>query len=119
MQQSLDLLPDYIDPELWAEYVQQRKRDRKEMSPRSRRDRIMRLVALHEAGHDANACLAEALNGHWLDFYVPKDKSIAPVAKTAVEATKRMLDERERTAAPAPASVLAQLKAARAAITRH
>ena len=83
-------LPAWLDPELWTEYVQQRKKDKKEMSPRSARDRLARLYALKEAGHDPNACIAEALNGHWLDFYAPQDKAIVKAPISAVEETKKL-----------------------------
>jgi hypothetical protein len=69
--------PQWLDVELWNEYVEQRKKDKKAMSPRSERDRMARLYALKASGHDPNLSLAEALNGHWLDFYAPQDKSIA------------------------------------------
>ena len=92
-------LPAWIDAELWAEYVQQRKKDKKAMSPRSERERLARLYELKAAGHDPNKSLSEALNGHWLDFYEPQDKSITKTAKAAVEETAEYLREQREHAA--------------------
>ena len=111
-------LPEYIDADLWAEYVQQRKKDKKEMSPRSQLGRIKRLMELKAAGHDPNACIEEALNAHWLDFYVPRDKSIERAVTTAADDTRRMLDSHKLTEAEvvaakeARARVMAQLRPA-------
>ena len=85
-------LPEWIDAELWDEYVAQRKKDKKAMSPRSERDRLARLYALKAAGYDPNACIAEALNYHWLEFYEPKDKAISRKASSEADATRAYLD---------------------------
>ena len=85
-------LPAYIDADLWAEYVQQRKKDKKEMSPRSELGRLKRLIELKDAGHCPNACIEEALNAHWLDFYVPRDKAIERAASTAVQSTRATIE---------------------------
>ena len=97
-------LPAYIDADLWAEYVQQRKKDKKEMSPRSALGRIKRLAELKAAGHDPNACIEEALNAHWLDFYVPRDKAIERAPQSAAEATAKALDSYTLTEAEMVAS---------------
>lgn len=105
-------LPAWIDAELWAEYVTQRRKDKKAMSPRSERDRLARLYELHAAGHDPNTSLADALNGHWLDFYEPQDKSIAKVkcVESTVDYAARVATEsaldRARVSPP-PAAVKA------------
>lgn len=93
----MDSLPSWIDPELWAEYVAQRKKDKKEMSPRSALGRIKRLYELKEAGHDPNQAIEEALNYHWLDFYVPKDKQIERAPQSAAAETKRYIESQRMT----------------------
>lgn len=96
-------LPAWIDAELWHEYVQQRKKDKKAMSPRSERERLARLYELKAAGHDPNRSISEALNGHWLDFYEPQDKSISKTAeaigKTAADETAEYLKQQREHAA--------------------
>lgn len=94
-------LPSWVDAELFAEYVQQRKDDGKKMSPRSLKGRIERLYQLHDAGHDVNQSIEEALNGHWLDFYEPRDKTVNKVERreTAEDYLKRVAQERAAEAA--------------------
>lgn len=99
-------LPSWLDAELWQEYIAQRKKDRKEMSPRSERARLARLYELKAAGHDPNQSLEEALNGHWLDFYEPRDKAISRKAGTSQRDPELIkLDERYRQATKPPANI--------------
>lgn len=95
--QKLDSLPSWIDSELWAEYVAQRKKDKKEMSPRSALGRIKRLYEIKAAGHDPNAAIEEALNGHWLDFYAPVAKQIERAPTTAAEETQKYIAAQRMT----------------------
>jgi hypothetical protein len=92
-------LPAWIDADLWTEYVQQRKKDKKEMGPTATRQRLKRLYELKAAGHDPNACIEEALNGHWLDFYAPQGKEIERAATKAVDQTAEYLREQREHAA--------------------
>lgn len=91
-------LPSWVPRDLWDEYCTQRKKDKKEMTQRSAIGRLKRLTELRDAGHDPAQCLEEAINGHWLDFYVPREKPIEFKANAAtnhaLEQIKR--DERER-----------------------
>ena len=66
-------LPAYIDPEAWAEYETMRQRIKKPMTPRVVRQKLALLQRFKEAGHDVNAVIDAATNGHWLDFYQPKE----------------------------------------------
>lgn len=93
----MDSLPSWIDSELWAEYVAQRKKDKKEMSPRSALGRIKRLYEIKAAGHDPNAAIEEALNGHWLDFYAPVAKQIERAPTTAADETKAYIAAQRMT----------------------
>jgi hypothetical protein len=92
-------LPAWIDADLWTEYVQQRKKDKKEMGPTATRQRLKRLYELKASGHDPNACIEEALNGHWLDFYAPQGKEIELAATKAVDQTAEYLREQREHAA--------------------
>ena len=80
------MTPDLLSGEVadaWAEYVEQRRRDKKPMTERSMRGRLKRLQALKDAGHDPLRCIDEALNAHWLDFYEPRDKPITKINGSA------------------------------------
>lgn len=98
-------LPEWIDAELWDEYVAQRKADRKAMSPRSARERLARLYDLRAAGHDPNEAIKEALNGHWLDFYVPRDKTIERRAASFEDVAARLRAEDANRQPPRPEDV--------------
>lgn len=105
----MDCLPAWIDAELWAEYVQQRKKDKKAMSPRSERERLARLYELKAAGHDPNKCLSEALNGHWLDFYAVQDKTIERAPSSGADRTRQELEEARSRETSRPPDVLKSL----------
>lgn len=95
--------------EAWAEYVAQRIKDKKAMTDRSMVARIKRLQELKDAGHDPLHCLDEAINGHWLDFYVPKEKPIEAAPQSQAEKTAEMLRQREERGYTAPPPELKDL----------
>ena len=89
-------LPSYIDPEAWEEYEAMRKRIKKPMTPRVIRQKLALLQRFKTAGHDVNAVIDAATNGHWLDFYVPKVIDIPCVTPSAARVTgeaARYMDE--------------------------
>jgi hypothetical protein len=102
-------LPQWIQGEVleaWDEYVAQRAKDKKAMTARSMVARIKRLQELKDAGYDPLHCLDEAINGHWLDFYAPKDKPIEHKAGSAADKTQEMLKQREARGYTAPPAEL-------------
>lgn len=80
-------LPSYVDPEAWAEYEQMRRRIKKPMTPRVIRQKLALLQRFHSAGHDVNAVIDAATNGHWLDFYEPKEIAISVKSTSAARVT--------------------------------
>lgn len=98
-------LPQWITGEVrdaWDEYVSQRAKDKKAMTPRSMVARVRRLQELKNAGHDPLQCLDEAINGHWLDFYAPRDKPIEPASRSEADKTAQYLAEKEERGFTAP-----------------
>ena len=99
-------LPTWMSCEMamaWEDYISQRVKDRKAMTLRSAAGRLKRLQELKDAGHDPMQCLEEAINGHWLDFYAPKDKPIERKAGAAgPDPELQRLNERARTATKPP-----------------
>jgi hypothetical protein len=79
----MQALPSYIDPEAWAEYEAMRKRIKKPMTPRVVRQKLVLLQRFKDAGHDVNAVIDAATNGHWLDFYEVKEPEISTKTTTA------------------------------------
>jgi hypothetical protein len=69
-----------------------RKRIKKPMTPRVIRQKLALLQRFKDAGHDVSAVIDAATNGHWLDFYEPKEIAIS--VKTA--STARVTGEAAR-----------------------
>jgi hypothetical protein len=88
-------LPSYIDAEAWEEYEAMRRRIKKPMTPRVIRQKLALLQRFKDAGHDVNAVIDAATNGHWLDFYEPKEIAITQKATSArvTGEAARYLDE--------------------------
>lgn len=93
-------LPEWIDREAWDEYVAMRIKDKKPMTPRSAKARLARLMEFRAKGHDVTAIIDEAINGHWLDFYEPKDKPITDKRQTRCEALVEM--DKHKAEPPSP-----------------
>lgn len=92
-------LPQWITGEVreaWDEYVALRIRDKKAMTPRSMVARVKRLQELKDAGHDPLRCLDAAINGHWLDFYVPREAPIEPAPVSRADAERAMQEAEQR-----------------------
>ena len=98
-------LPPWVDAELWSEYVAQRKKDKKEMSPRSEKERLARLDRIRAAGHDPNQSILDALNGHWLDFYEPRELELTVKRSSEAEKTAQMLAEQSTGWTPPPDNI--------------
>ena len=88
----MEALPSYIEPDAWADYVAMRKRIKKPMTQRVIRQKLALLQRFKDAGHEVNAVIDAATNGHWLDFYEPKAIEIS--VKTA--STARVTGEAAR-----------------------
>lgn len=102
--------PEWVDREAWDEYVAQRRADKKALTLRSAKQRLARLYELKAAGHDPNACIDEAINGHWLDFYAPKDKQIQRAATAGTGELQRYEAEPRRGPTPEEAERLRALQ---------
>ena len=117
-------LPAYIDPEAWCDYEAMRKRIKKPMTPRIIRQKLALLQKVKDAGHDVNAWIDAATNGHWLDFYQPKELEMTKVSAAPAQTSAYLEDlaahSAEATAMPAErrAEVAAALQRAKASIRR-
>ena len=109
---NMETLPIWIVGEIaeaWLEYVDQRRKDKKAMTPRSMLQRIKRLQELKDAGYDPLECLDQSINCHYLDFYPPKDKSITKINGKPDRAWADDL-ERARVASQTPEAKAAAAK---------
>ncbi len=100
---SMDALPSWIDPEAWAGFCAMRVKIKKPLTDRAKRMLLKRLTEMHSKGHDVNACLEQSEFKCWDDVYELKEKSISRTQGTAVDETKRYLDEQSgRATKPTP-----------------
>lgn len=104
-------LPSYIDPMLWAAYVEQRKAMKVPFTPQAQKLVVMKLMKMHADGWDCNASLEKsAIYGYRGVFEVSKierEKTKDP-ALAKIEADRAL-------AAPMPESVRQKLNELRMA----
>ena len=61
----LSELPDYINPDLWADFIQHRKEIRHKLTPTATTYLLKRLARFHESGIDVNLSLTQAIENGW------------------------------------------------------
>lgn len=72
-------LPNYIDPELWAAFVESRKAMKVPFTPLAQKLVVRKLMAMHSEGWDVNASLEKsAVYGYRGVFEVQKLKKEGP-----------------------------------------
>ena len=76
-----ELIPDWIDPEIWAAFLDNRKKmgKRYAASEYAKKLIIIELDKLRQAGNPPNAVLAQAIRSNHLDVYPLKDRRFQPV----------------------------------------
>lgn len=67
-----EALPSYIDPELWGDFITNRKAIKKPMSEVAKNRMLRKLGRWHTAGIDVNECLERSIINSWQDVYEPK-----------------------------------------------
>jgi hypothetical protein len=70
----ISALPDYIDPDLWTDFIQHRKEMKKKLTPTSTRYLLKKLARYHSEGIDVNASIMQALEGTWQGIF-PYEKA--------------------------------------------
>lgn len=67
------LLPDYVRPEAWAEWVESRRASRKPVTEFAARQALRQLDEFRNAGHDPNASLTQSARNGWQGLFPPKN----------------------------------------------
>lgn len=78
-------LPDWINPEAWAGFVDMRKAIKKSLTDRAMQLAIGKLGKLRQQGQDPNACLDQSVMNGWQDVYAIKPDH---TAKKQAQASK-------------------------------
>lgn len=97
-------LPAYVDVELWAAYIEQRKAMKVPFTQQAQKLVIRRLMKMHSEGWDVNASLEKsAIYGYRGVF------EVARLPVTTKDPALVKLDDDARKAAPIPLAVLEQM----------
>ncbi len=63
-------LPEWIDEEIWSEWIAYRREDKKKpASERSQRMTLTKLAKLHAQGYDVNGLIQHAIELEWQGVY--------------------------------------------------
>ena len=63
-------IPDYINPDIWSEWINYRREDKKKpASERSQRMTLRKLERLTAEGYDANRLIEHAIEHEWQGIY--------------------------------------------------
>lgn len=100
-------LPSYIDPELWAAFVESRKAMKVPFTPLAQKLVVRKLMAMHGEGWDANASLEKsAIYGYRGVFEVSK---LATKTKQEKDPALLKIEADAAKAAPMPEAIRAQI----------
>jgi len=67
-------LPDCINPETWADYVQHRKEKKQALKPTTTKHILKDLATWHSEGEDVNQILNTSIRNGWTGIFKPSDK---------------------------------------------
>lgn len=98
-------LPNYVDPELWAAFVESRKAMKVPFTPLAQKLVVRKLMAMHADGWDVNASLEKsAIYGYRGVFEVARK-----IEAKRKDAALEKIEADSKKAAPIPLAVLEQM----------
>ena len=77
-------LPDYIDSNLWSDFIQHRKEIRHKLTPTATKYLLIRLSTFHNQGIDVNLCITQSIENGWQGIFEATIKKEA-MPKTETE----------------------------------
>lgn len=81
---SSTTLPDFIDPDVWADFVEHRKTIKKPINESTLRYMVTDIMKAHNNGWDVNELIAKALAGGWQGFVFDEHRGSRPGGKEIV-----------------------------------
>ena len=67
-------LPEYIDPETWADYCEYRRTEcKKPFGPIAEKRALKKLERLHKAGYDVVELIDHSISSGWLGIFAKED----------------------------------------------
>ena len=82
-------LPDFIDPNLWQEYLAYKKERREKLSSKGIEMKFSEWAKWASEGIDVNACIREAMANEWQGVFKPKPSYNKNGLNLSVEDVKR------------------------------
>ena len=76
-------LPDFIDPNLWQDYLAYKKERKEKLSDKGIEMKFSEWAKWASEGIDVNACIREAMRNEWQGVFPPKPSYSAKVASGA------------------------------------
>ena len=69
---STVVLPDFLDKELWSDFLEHRKKLKAPNTARALNSLLKKLSGFHNDGHDVNAIIQESYDNGWKSVFEPK-----------------------------------------------
>ena len=97
-------LPDFVNKETWAEFVQMRKEIKKKLTPTACKQIFRDMTKWHGDGINANDCLVNSIRGNWQGVFPPTKQKNEPTSKSSVDfvADNDLESWAKRNGAPGP-----------------
>lgn len=74
-------IPNFIDGEVWTEWIQHRKEIRKALKPTQSKAQIKKLTKWHEQGHDVNQIINQSITNGWAGLFELKENQNGKTTK--------------------------------------
>lgn len=90
------VLPEFLDTELWADFLVHRKKLKAPDTPRAHNSLLKKLATFYHAGHNVNEIIQKSYDNGWKDVFEPKGGlnggHSAELSKSSIEADLRFDD---------------------------
>lgn len=67
-------VPDFIDYEVWDDWIKHRREIKKALKPTTAKQQIKKLTKWHESGYDVNQIILNSISNGWTGLFEPKEK---------------------------------------------
>ena len=94
-----DLLPDWIDPELWTAFVEMRKAKGKHapLTEMGKKLLIMKLGRLRAQGHPPNEVIGESVMNGWSGFHPIDKRQLQPTLVSGAQPIYKHIERAPET----------------------
>lgn len=110
-------LPSYIDPMIWAAFVEQRAAMKVPFTQQAQKLVVMKLMKMHQDGYDANAALEKAAIYGYRSVFAEEQFKKPPAGAEAKDPALQKIEADSLKAAPMPANIKAKLESLKRQMT--